>query len=63
MEWKREEGQGQRTWRCWRRPSAAPLAKEAFSILGNTGDTDFPARWGVGCEGMCQAGIFLDGLV
>lgn len=42
------------------------VAKEAFAIPGDTGDTGFTASWGVGCEGMGQEGIISesqDGLV
>lgn len=33
-------------------------AGDAFAIPRDTGDTGFTASWGVGCEGMSQAGHF-----
>lgn len=39
-------------------PICSSPAKEAFAIPGDAGDTGFAASWGVGCEGMGQAGLF-----
>lgn len=36
----------------------SPPAKEACAIPGGAGDPGFTASWGVGCEGMGQAGHF-----
>lgn len=57
-------GGRERKGRC-REPGAAEdvhlqpsLANEAFAIPGDMGDTGFTASWGVGWEGMGQAGHF-----